>query len=529
MARAVNECRRSRRRIGPRAPDPFVSTKPSLIAFGVPTHSLTGGAVPPRGSRSFVAACIVLGSVLVALYVWLAHQEYFFGDDLVFLRRAQLPRDWGEVFVSFRPRGWWSYRPLSIEVFFSTLYAVAGLDPFPYLLASVLVHFAAGFLVYRLAVQLEIDRRVALIAGLLKVSMYPSLNGELFWISAFQTVLGSFFYLLTVTLFVDYLTRGRRRHQVAASVAMILALLSNELAITLPGPLVLLGVFFGSGGPTTRLNRALRACAPMVVILAVYLPFRYVLIWASFLPTPGLNVPHLGWHIPWNVRNFLRILTKQSGALQIVLLAIVAAGWLCAARSRSGDVATLARRGLLLSGWLLCAMVPFLGAYFLHHRAAIVLEAPFCLLLASHLDPIVRAAVSLRARRLVELAMIGLVLVAFPYQATADQARMPRGKVNRDLLEILAREPELPPGACVRLRTRAEDSWESIEIFALRFNTTGLMPVFSPGRHLELPAEPGRPQLWRQRCVAIIEIELLHGIEGRHPTFELRRVKDAAS
>lgn len=474
-------------------------------------------------SRFFLASCVVIGSVLVVLFVWLARQEFFFGDDLYFLRKTLQPRDWSEVFVSFEPRGWWSYRPLSIEVFFSVLHTIAGLDPFPYLLVSVVVHLACGYVVFRIALQLAIDRRVALFAALLKIAMYPSLNGELFWISAFQTVLGTFFYLLTVTLFVDYLLHGRRRDQVAASVAMLLALLSNELAMTLPGPLVLLAVYFqGSGGVVARLAGALRASAPMVLLLGLYLPFRYWLIFPSFLNTPGLNVPHLGWHIVWNVVAFLRILAKHSGPLQIVLLATIALGWLCAARAGLDAAGTLARRSLLLGGWLVCAMVPYLGTFFLHHRAAIVLEAPFCLLLAAHLDPIVRAAGTLRTARLVEAGMLALLVLALPYQAIASQARAPRGQVNRDLLAILAREPAVPENACVRLRTRQDESAKAIDLFLLRFNTVGLLPVFYPGRHLELPAKVGSPQVWRQKCSAVVEIEVLPGAYGPG-SVELRR------
>lgn len=478
---------------------------------------------PVHGSRRFVATCAIFGVLVLALCVALAYREDFFGDDLVFLRRAQLPRDWLQVFVSFRPRGWWSYRPLSIEVFFSAMHAVAGLDAFPYLLVSIVTHFAAGALVYRIAVQLGIDRRVASIASLLKVAMFPTLNGELFWASAFQTILGSFFYLLSVTLFLQFLTEGRRRFRLAASAAMVLALLSNELAMTLPGPLVLLAVYFGTGDLVARIRSAFRTCLPMVVILGGYLAFRYVLIWPSFLPTPALNVPHLGWHVASNVPGMLRILAKRSALLQLVLGCVAATGWLAAAWTGAEAAATLARRVLLLSGWLLCAMVPFLGAYFVHHRAAVVLEAPFCLLIAAHLDPVVRAATTTRAARAVEVAMIVLLLVAFPWQAVAEQWRMPRGKVNRDLLALLAREPGVPDGACVRLRTRPEDTWTSTQLFALRFATTALLSVHYPGRYLELPPEPGRTPVLRQNCAAVIDVELLHGVEPAGPTFELRR------
>lgn len=107
---------------------------------------------------------------------------------------------------------------------------------------------------------------------------------------------------------------------------------------------------------------------------------------------------------------------------------------------------------------------------------------------------------------------------------------MSQGKVNRDLLEILDREPAgFAKGACVRLETRPEDSWTSGDLFMLRFRTTGVMAVFYPGRYLELPPEPGQPQAWRQNCVAVVAIELRHGVAGSRPTYELRRVEQAAS
>ncbi|MBN8279444.1 MAG: hypothetical protein J0M16_02430, partial [Gammaproteobacteria bacterium] len=102
----------------------------------------------------------------------------------------------------------------------------------------------------------------------------------------------------------------------------------------------------------------------------------------------------------------------------------------------------------------------------------------------------------LRSARIAEAALVVLLVVAFPYQVIGEQARVPRGKVNRDLLEILAREPGgLPEGACVRLRTRREDSWLPKEIGMLRFATTGVLAVPYPGVFLEVPVEPGKPRL----------------------------------
>jgi len=120
--------------------------------------------------------------------------------------------------------------------------------------------------------------------------------------------------------------------------------------------------------------------------------------------------------------------------------------------------------------------------------------------------------------------LIVLVIAAFPYQVTGEQARRPRGAVNRELLEILdGVRPELPQGACIRLQTRPGDAWTPNEIYALGFRTSAIAGVAYPGRHLELPVQPGQPQVWRGDCVEVLDIELLHGPEGVQPSFHLRR------
>jgi hypothetical protein len=149
-----------------------MNSSPELPMGVPPTHA---------GSRAFRGACLGVGLGLAATFLWLASAEWFFAEDFLFLKMAQDPRGWWEVFLPLQGRAWWSYRPLTIEVYFSALFAVAGYESLAYLATSIAVHFASAFLVYRLATDLEVDRRVALVVSLLSVAMYPSLNGELFW------------------------------------------------------------------------------------------------------------------------------------------------------------------------------------------------------------------------------------------------------------------------------------------------------------------------------------------------------------
>src|SRR4030095_1305946 len=115
---------------------------------------------------------------------------------------------------------------------------------------------------------------------------------------------------------------------------------------------------------------------------------------------------------------------------------------------------------------------------------------PCCLLLAAHLDPLVRAATTVPARRFAEAGLVALIVVAFPYAVVREQARAPRGAVNRQLLELIAQEaPQLPPGGCVRIQTLPGDTLHATDIFALGFRISGVLTVARPATRPELPVQ----------------------------------------
>lgn len=508
-----------------------MSSRDRLLARApVPPHGVAddgAGTVAP--SRGFLAATALLAGAIVALCIGLARREFFFGDDFIFLRLAQEPRDWLQIFLPFRHRVWWSYRPLSIEVFFSTMGRLVGLTAFPYLLSSIVLHGATSALVWRLARQLGIERRAAIAAAVLSLGMYPSLNGELFWVSAFQTVSGCFFYVLALTAFADHARdRGGAIALVIACASLVLGLVCNELVVTLPGPAVLLAWSFADGSAVARARAALRRSAPLIAIVLLYVPFRYLLIARPDFPMPAVNAPQLGWHVIANFVLLLRYLTKVDTPLATLYAAVVVAGWAVVLRAGADAPARLARQAGVTGGWLVCTMVPFLAAGLVPHRAAMVMEAPFCVLLGAHLDPLVRGAARAGRGRVAEAGLVALLLVAFPYAVVREQAAAPRGAMNRELLGLLRDEgARLPFGACVRLVPAPDESWTATELYAARFRATGLLAVSYPGLHLELPGPPDQPQVWRTDCAAVFAVELRHGAPSVRPTFALRRVPAA--
>jgi len=466
-------------------------------------------------SRGFLLSCAVIGAVIAAIYVSVARQEWFFGDDFIFLKLAQQERDWWQIFFPLTQRSWWSYRPLTVDLYFTGLFAAVGFRPFLYLLASLAVHFATGALVYRLAVQLGFERRVALVSGLLSVSMYASAQ-EIFWASAFQHVGACFFYLLSVSLFLDFTRRRHVRYQVGSCAAMLATFLCNELAVTLAGILVLLTLADTQGGLGLRMRRAVLDPAPQIAMLALYVPFRWLWIAPADLPMPDLYLPVFGWHILKNVVGYLYILVHEHPAHLVVVSILIASAWATAWQNRV-DAQQLGTRTLVLSAWLLAVMVPVAGTVFVHPpRWAMIMEAPFCLLLGAHLN-LLWSRWGARHPRLLEAAMLGLVLAALPGDTLWERAHQPKGAINRDLVAILREHrPTLRVGSCVALNVRPGDEWKPDELWEVHYLTWGVLGAFHPERRLGLKI---MDSLKQKEGVArnCVPIELLPGPTVRWP------------
>jgi len=466
-------------------------------------------------SRTFLLSCAVIGAVIVAMYVSVACREWFFGDDFIFLSLAQTERDWWKIFFPLTHRPWWSYRPITIDVYFAGLFAAVGLRPLPYLLVSLALHFATGALVYRLAAQFGFDWRVALATGLLSVSTYSSAKG-IFWVSAFQHVGACFFYLLAVSLFLDFRRRRRFPYQLGSCAAMLATLLCNELGTTLAGILVLLTLADSRGSLQLRVRRALFDPAPQIAILALYVPFRWLWLGPAFLPMHHLYLPVLGLHILKNVAGYLYILVHEHPAHLVAVLILIASAW-AAVRRRRIDARQLGTRTLLLGAWLLTVMVPFIGSRFpLHHRWAMILAAPFCLLIGAQLDAL-WSRWGARHPRVFEAALLGLVLLALPAGALWERAREPWGAINRDLVAILQEHhPKPPVGGCVSLSVQPGDKWTPHELAMVYYLTGGLLAALHPDRglHLDVPTLPKRKTGAARNC---INIDLLPGPAVRWP------------
>jgi len=456
-----------------------------------------------QSSRIFF---IVTGTAAGLLFGWcvlVAYREWFVGDDFVFLSAAQVPKAWTlwkETFLPFDKRLWWSYRPVTIEVFFRLGFLAFGLHPFGYLLVSLVVRFCSGALVYRLATQLGFERRVAAVTAVLSLCRSPSLL-EGFWISAFQHIGTQCLLLLTVSLFVDYAQRGRTGAQVASCVTLLLTLLSNELGATLPLVLLFASLCENGFGVSARgFLRSVFRVVPHFLITAVYLVLRLKLFGPVALEAPALYTPALGWHVMGNYGRYLLLLFDGSLVKLLVaaVLALAAIGSIVAGgKSCRPLLRWLARVDFLCVGWFAAALLPFIGFVFVHPRFAINSEAPACLLFGSFLNVLWTLHERQHARA-IEAALICLLMAGVPYGVLWKRANELQGAPNKRLIELLQTSySNRPRGLCVVLLYGRDGLASAAEAEDFRFLTGNgsLLGVFYRDRRTKLFVQDVRQRL----------------------------------
>jgi Flp pilus assembly protein TadD len=157
------------------------------------------------------------------------------------------------------------YAPLT-WLSFGVTYAVAGMAPAAYHAGSVLLHALNAVLVYLLAARLIALARPTVTDGArlagatvaaLAFAVHPLRAESVGWITDRGDVLCATFYLAAVVAYVRFVRDddgGRRRWRIASLVAFAAALLSKEIAMTLPLSLLLLDAY-----PLRRWSRGVRA------------------------------------------------------------------------------------------------------------------------------------------------------------------------------------------------------------------------------------------------------------------------------
>lgn len=234
--------------------------------------------LPKAHAFGALIACAVLASVGYAPVLG----SWFLADDFSIISKISLPgggTDWGRVLNDFQgswmgnKRGWF-YRPVS-TLLFALDYSLYGTAPLGYHLTNLALHIGCSFFVYLTALELvEGDRKYefAFASGAI-FALHPIHPEAVTWISGRMDVASGMFYFLSLFLFLRWLRTGRRVYLVFALASFALSLMSKEMALALPGVLLLCALLVRKW-----FVAAVVSVVPFGLVLGGYLLFRFYYI-----------------------------------------------------------------------------------------------------------------------------------------------------------------------------------------------------------------------------------------------------------
>lgn len=178
---------------------------------------------------------------LIILIFFLYHQNlraFFVSDDFDWITASQ-NRSLASFFTAnFEGKiGGGNYCPMVNCVYFFAN-KIGGLNPLFYHLFSILLHFGNAILVYYIAKHF-LGKKIAFFSSLF-FAVYFNHSEAVAWIASIPHIGASFFYLLSLWLWIKYQHKKSVLLIIASLMSFLCALLFKEIALTLPAVLFLL-------------------------------------------------------------------------------------------------------------------------------------------------------------------------------------------------------------------------------------------------------------------------------------------------
>lgn len=167
------------------------------------------------------------------------------------------------------------YRPF-IRLFFGLCYKAFGLNSAYWHLANLLIFLIVVLLCYFLVRELT-DQKVAALATLL-FAVHPLHTESVAYVNGSVDTLHAAFFFPSLLLFVLYHKENDRKQRIeymlGSCFLFLAALLTKELAVTLPPLVATYTLLYTTGGWRDRIWRAVKATIPLIVTFICYCILR---------------------------------------------------------------------------------------------------------------------------------------------------------------------------------------------------------------------------------------------------------------
>ena len=182
-----------------------------------------------------------------------------------------------DVFVNafFQPS---FYRPIPAWTFFHYLYAIFGLNPLGYRIVVFSIFCCNAILVYTLLNKLSKNDIVSFIGAVFYITRGTN-NDPIRWICLDNEIIMSFFILLALVVYVEYLAKKDLKFYIFSILFTVLAIMSKEPAIMLPLLIFCIELIHLEERSITEIKKIICRIFPFLLIFAIcfgrLLFFRY--------------------------------------------------------------------------------------------------------------------------------------------------------------------------------------------------------------------------------------------------------------
>lgn len=242
----------------------------------------------------------------------------FINDDISYIRftlKGPAPHFF-EMFSELEVAGVY-YRPL-VSVSFGLDYLMWGWDALGYRITNLVLHLFNVVLVYLLGRRL-LNTAIPALLGAAFFGVLPIHELSVFWLPGRTDVLCSLFYLVSLLIFMIHMERGGFRLLALSCLFFVFALLSKEMALSLP-LVVMLVTWRKEEHRTSRpaLARALRTSIPFLGVALFVIVARWITLDNNVLfGEHGLHGNISFLHIIKNISSYIGLLIVPAGHFEI--------------------------------------------------------------------------------------------------------------------------------------------------------------------------------------------------------------------
>ena len=235
---------------------------------------------------SFRAASVIsVGFILLWLYLP-SLDFYFFLDDFRTIDESRIsslptlvesfsPTHYGAYYGGKAP----FYRPFSTFMYFSAMKGIAGANPFYFRVVNLALFGIISLMTGKLIIDLSGDRLAAFFgATLYSANAAHALTQH--WISCFPELISTFLVVVAFSTYVSWSRKGRAIYLAVSIGSFLLAMISKEIAVALPGLLLLFELLYVEPGKKKDIALVAKKILPFAIISLLF-----ILFWLFFLGT----------------------------------------------------------------------------------------------------------------------------------------------------------------------------------------------------------------------------------------------------